>query len=630
MQYSTRFRRLGPIPAILCLGAILLAAGCSTPAPKPPPEQQPRWPTLPPAAVPSFMHGTILEKVRFTGTQPVSVYGYSLVVNLHDTGDSTTASWIREYIEKEILIHGFGSAQMHRYANMNPDDILNDKRVAIVEVEGRIPVGIRNGERFDVIVHALPRSYTTSLAHGELYETPMSEHGLQDPFGTGAHPEAVVYGGQIFVNPAYALSSDTPGARASLRTGTVLNGAVAKFTRPIYLQIRQPQASIARRIEELIQRRWHGVSPIDPSADRSKVVAAAQDEGLVQIYVPDEYNGDWRHFVGVVSHMYLNDSEEFLIAKAKELVVEAHKPGAPLADISLCWEAMDQDALPIYEPLISDPDPNIAFAAARAAAFVGDEAARMALLDMASDPNHPDQMEAVRVLGALPSTPEIQHMLRTLLDSDRAEARIDAYRILADSGVGVDTHQIGDNFFLDIVESDGPPMVYATTTGVPRIAIFGHNLTLQTPVTFMTMDSRLSISSSDDSSLLTLFYRDPQKYHPTDVLSHNDLAEILARLGNEGSDPDDNFDFNFNDVVAVAQQLVNSGQVYGSKLSGEKMAAIFQLQHRELESDYWNKVPKDNTAGRPQGTNYSVSQPAPIPQPVAAPAGNNEFHPGGS
>jgi flagellar basal body P-ring protein FlgI len=638
MQYSVRQRVT--VGGLVCLMAFL-APGCKSPAPPVPPEQQPKWPTLPIAAVPDFMHGTILERVRFGGTEPQKVYGYSLAVNLHGTGDSTAPSWVRQYIEKEILIHGFGSAQMHKYAEMTPEEILNDKRVAIVIVEGDIPVGIKAGDRFDVIVHATPRSYTTSLAHGELYETPLSEHGLQDPSGTGAHPEAVLQGGQIFVNPAYALSEGNPGvegSRASLRTGTVLNGAIAKYTRPIYLQLRQPQASASRRIEELIQRRWHGVSPIDPSADRSKVVAAAQDEGLVEIYVPDEYNGDWKHFVGVVSHMYLDDAPEFTIAKARELVTEAHKPGAPLTDISLCWEAMGPDALPIFQPLISDPDPNIAFAAARAAVFLGDEPSRLALLEMASDPSHPDQMEAVRTLGLLPSTPETRHMLRSLLDSDRAEARIEAYKILADSGEGIVSHKIGDNFILDVVESDGPPMVYATTTGVPRLAIFGHDLTLETPITFLAMDSRFSISSSDDSKLLSLFYRDPTKLQPTDVLSHNDLIEILARLGGEGPDEDDTFNFNFNDVVAIAQQLVAQNRVYGTRLTGERVACVFELQHQQLESDGWTSVPRDNTAGRPQGTNLATPQPTPRAQtPVAAPGAapavppaNDGFHPGGS
>ena len=64
--------------------------------------------------------------------------------------------------------------------------------------------------------------------------------------------------------------------------------------------------------------------------------------------------------------------------KSRELVEMAQKPDAPLADISLCWEAMGDPGLPMFEHLISDPNPDVAFAAARAAAFLGDEAARRA------------------------------------------------------------------------------------------------------------------------------------------------------------------------------------------------------------------------------------------------------------
>src|SRR5208282_3107655 len=136
------------------------------------------------------------------------------------------------------------------------------------------------------------------------------------------------------------------------------------------------------------------------------------------------------------------------------------------------------------------------------------------------------------------------------------------------------------------------------------------------------------ISSSDDSRLLTIFYRDPQRIQPQDVLSHNNLAEILARLGGEGPDPDDTFNFNFNDVVAIAQQMVASHNVYGTRLSGEKMACIFELQHEQLETDQWTRIPHENLAGRPQGTHVETPQPA--PQPAGGGAGNDGLHAGGS
>jgi hypothetical protein len=625
-----RFARGSAAAAVagMCLAIGLSLAGCkATPPPK---VDEPRWPTLPLASVPNFMHGTILERVRFTNTDPMPIYGYGLVVNLHGTGDSTCPTWLRQYISKQIELHGFGTLQEGQYAELGPEEILNDKRVAIVIVEAELPVGAREGQRTDVIVRALPESYTTSLAHGELYEVPLSEHGLQDPSSSGANPLAVVAGGPIFVNPAYALTEggqDNSEAKGSLRVGTVLNSAEIRYDRPINLQLRQPQASTARFIEAVVQRRFHGVSISDPGADRTQVVAAAQDEGLVELYVPWSYNGDWKHFLGVVSHLYLNDSPAFTVAKAKQLVEEAHKPGAQLADISLCWEAMGDGAMPIFEPLISDPDPAIQFAAARAAAFLGDAPAREALMQIAMDSNSSFQLDAVRTLADLPDTPEVRHTMRALIDGDKAEVRVEAYRYLADNGSeGVISHKIGDSFYLDIVPSSGPPMVYATSTGIPRLAVFGTNLTLETPVTFTAMNDQFSISSTDGTDLLTLFYRDPHRHDPVDVQSRNDLAEILARLGGQHRGEEDTLDFSFNDVVAMAQQLVQQNMVYSAQAGGTHLAAVFQLQHPALDADRWTRIPTDTDAGRPQGF---VHRPAEATPAVPKTAADAETHAGG-
>ncbi len=431
-----------------------------------------------------------------------------------------------------MLLRGFDSYVMGTYQNVSPDQMLRDKRVAIVAVEGRLPVGARSGQSFDVTVRSLQHNSTKSLAHGDLYQCDLADIGLFEPNGIEARLQAFVPGGPIFVNPAYALTEGAttqPGTPATLRVGTVLNGGVVRSDRPINLQLRRPQVSTARLIEQLISQRWQAPTQLGMvHSDKNEVVAKAENEGLVLVYVPPQYKGDWKHFLGVVSHLYLNQSPEFLAARLRLLVEKAHDPNVSLADISLCWEAMGPEALPSFEPLISDPDPDVAFAAARAAAFLGDAPAREALAQMALDPAQHNQLEAVRILGELSDSPEIDHLMAQLLDSDRADVRIEAYRLLVSSPdmqtesrdgesdaqvrhhYGIVTYNIAHRFLLDIVPSQGPPMVYATSTGVPRIAVIGHQLTLETPLTFTAMDMRLSISSSDGTKLLTMFYRDPR------------------------------------------------------------------------------------------------------------------------
>src|ERR1700728_3427590 len=112
--------------------------GCATTV-KPPPPKEPLYPTLPLQQVPDFMRGTLFEQVRFTGLDPLPVYGYSLVVNLHNTGDTRAPSEIRDYIVKQMLLRGFDSYVMGTFKDLAPDQVLRDRRVAIVLVEGRIP-----------------------------------------------------------------------------------------------------------------------------------------------------------------------------------------------------------------------------------------------------------------------------------------------------------------------------------------------------------------------------------------------------------------------------------------------------------------------------------------------------------
>jgi hypothetical protein len=598
---------------------VVILAGCTTTVKAPPPKE-PLYPNLPMQQVQDFMRGTLFEQVRFTGLEPLHVYGYSLVVNLHNTGDTRAPSEVRDYIVKQMLLRGFDSFVMGQYRNLSPDEILRDKRVAIVIVEGRIPVGARSGQSFDVMVRALDHNNTRSLAHGALYETDMSNLGLLEPQQATVHEAAYSPGGPVFVNPAYALSegsSTRPSAAESLRVGTVLNGGVARFDRPIGMQLRRPQASTAEYIEEMIGQRWQAPTPLGMvHGDGTDVIARAENPGLVDLYVPPSYRGDWKHFLGVVSHMYLNQSAAFQARKLRQLIALAHRPGAPLADISLCWEAMGEQVVPNIEPLIADENPDVAFAAARAAAFLGDSAARQALVSMAMDPDQPNQLQAVHVLGELPDSPEVDHMIAQLLDSDRADVRIEAYQMLVnnpdmegnnDDSVShhysVITYNINHRFLLDIVPSKGTPMVYATSTGVPRIALMGYHLALRTPVTFTAMDMRLSISSNDDTKLLTMFYRDPLSRDPARATSDNDFPEILARLGGEGpADGQPRFDLSFGDVVAVAQQMISQHDVYGASVDeSANQECLFEMEHPGIDEDEWASIPYENREGRPQG-----------------------------
>src|SRR4029077_13439845 len=101
-----------------------------------------------------------------------------------------------------------------------------------------------------------------------------------------------VYASQSQVKP------NDIAARDSLRYGLVPDGGMALEFRPLMLRLRQPQRSMARAIEALIDQRFASLKTY-----REEKIAAAKDEGLILVQPPARFNGDWEHFAGVMTHL---------------------------------------------------------------------------------------------------------------------------------------------------------------------------------------------------------------------------------------------------------------------------------------------------------------------------------------
>jgi hypothetical protein len=416
--------------------------------------------------------------------------------------------------------------------------------------------------------------------------------------------------------------------RASLRNGTILDGGVATYDRPLFLRLRKPQSSVSRSIEQRLIDRFQDTH-----------VAQAEDDGVVQLYVPLHYRGDWEHLSKLALHVYMDSSPEFATARAKQLVKAAKEPGAPLEDISYCWEAIGAPALPYLAPLITGTDtaPDVAFAAARATAFIGDPtgAAAASLLQMARTADHPFQLNAVQTLGSLPGSASINHMLRELLDSEKAPIRIEAYRILArnnDTSVFsrlVTERANNQKFILDIVPSHGPPLVFASRSGLPRIAIIGAMPEISTPVMFTALDNRLTISSTDVGRGLTIFYRAPAPVDnenqphdvstpaPVQMMSAPDLGEVVARLGGVTGGEEQPLNFTYSEVLAILQRLSEERKLTAFT-DGRPTQATFVLQDPpQVQQSIYAAPSIDGARPQGQGGKEPVSEAAPNVEKVA-------------
>jgi len=605
------FRRLTQLPlrglAIMALacGAMCLSVACDDPKPGPKVGPRPDYPDLGARKVPEFLEGSIYQYTEIRNATPFRVAGFGLVVNADpvpnssiEPGSQRYPTAVREYMLREMLKHKVGSVNQPGWEKISPEAMLRDPRNSIVRVIALIPPGARAGRSMDIQVQALYGSVTKSLARGWLYQTDLAPRGGDTKAPGVAINVLAKAQGQVFVNPSLALNANngTTGERASLLEGVVLDGGYIAQDRPLVIQLRTPQLSLARQIEWRIDEAFQ-----DPKT------AAAQDEGLVNVYVPEKYGGDWQHFAGVLRYLYLSSNPAFPAAKAKQLAAEALKPDAPLEDISYCFEALGTACIPYVTPLMSNPNPDIAYAAARAAAYVGDRGAQDVLLTMAQTPKHKFQLNAVQILGNLPNSPEINHKIRGLLDSRETLVRLEAYRMLAknhDSSIFTRVIATGnEKFVLDLVPSSGPPLIYATRAGQPRIVVMGAKPSLELPMIFSALDNRLTITTAgQDKNLVTIFYRGAEFPKPVTVLSHPDLAEVIARLGGEGPAEDAKLDFGYGDVVAMLQSLADSRKLV-AMYDGKQVNANFVLQELQRIPDDIRSAPllpgqtKQDTSG---------------------------------
>ncbi|MFT3788051.1 MAG: flagellar basal body P-ring protein FlgI [Tepidisphaeraceae bacterium] len=558
--------------AMLVLATIagVTLVGCKS-EPEKPKVVEATYKTLPPRDVAPWLKGSVFEQVDLAGTEALRVSNYSVVVNLRNTGDSTCPNPVREYIIREMTRRGVGNPNNEGFERVRPQDLLRDPRVAVVRVDALIPPGARAGTRCDVLVSTLPENNTTSLSGGTLWQTDLSPSGAnpQNP-GDLVNLMANAWG-PIFVNPAYALDPDLtdPKQQKSLRVGVCMNGGIIRTSRPLALRVRAAEARMARMVEARLDQQF-----------QESTVAAAHDEGLVYVNVPERFKGDWEHFAGVMLFTFFNTNPQYQHEKAQIIANEMRKPGVQLMQMSYALEALGTQALSVLVPLMSDSNPEIAFHAARAAAFIGEPSASLALVQMANNPASPFRVQAVRTLAKLPDSPAVDMHLRTLLSASETTVRIEAYRALAAKrDHSVTTVTIGpegrERFVLDIVESDQPPVVFATRVGTPRIAILGRAVSLRKPMIFTAQQEQFSLSDTSDGKAITLFYRGPGRTEPAKFLIPADLNVLLARLGGTGP-RGERLDFNYPEIVALLGRLSDAGLLVDANTTNTPAHFILQ------------------------------------------------------
>lgn len=482
--------------------ALLLCSGCVDGgwrhSRELPPEPTPQ-PAVPRETV---LADTIGAHTLIGAGGPLRLRGFGLVVGLGENGGSDCPSTIREYLVDYLIREFTPLGSGDRKPKFSPQRLIDSLDTAVVVVHGLVPAGARRGTHFDLQVEAVG-TQTRSLEGGVLLPCELKR------FDVAAVGRGLVSGrtlasarGLVFTNPFKRANQST--TRQTPRRGYVLGGGRTLEDRSVRLLLQEPSYWMARRIERRLNERFGQ----DPPA------AKAMSKGYLTLTTPQRYVEHPDHFTQLTTHLYLDNSPGQVERKLIELSKQLDSSDRTLDHISLVWEGMGRTVIPHIQPLYAHASRMVRFYAARAGLRLEDVNALPVMAQVAATPDHPCRLLAVRELGSC-VYPQAGRALAALLDSDDVEVRIAAYEgLLRHRHPSVETHRFLSaldrtqlNLTLDVVESNGRPLVYVRRTLEPRIAIFGHRLPVSLPLFYNHPDDRVTLNALEENGDVSVLWR---------------------------------------------------------------------------------------------------------------------------
>jgi len=479
---------------------LLVLVGCQNGGRRkdPPPEAPPpeRSVTTDP-----LMAGTIGAQAMLAGVDSEPLRGFGLVVGLGNRGSSDCPTVIRDYLidymTKQVGPQGTRTGD----TPVSPGRLIDSLDTAVVEVTGTVAAGSRRGERFDLQVEAIAGTSTRSLDGGLLLPVQMRF------FDRSAGGQGLVAGqvlavgdGPVFINPF--VDPDSPAPEANPRRGYVLGGGRTLEEHPVRLVLLQPNYRLAQNIERRVNERF-GHQP---------KVAEAISRGYLTLKTPPAYARYPLRFRRLAAHLFVDNRPALIERRLRELTRRAIAEEADVESIALTWEALGRSVIAHIQPFYTHENPALRFHAAQTGLRLGDLSALPAVGSIAGTAGDLRRTLAVRDLGDCRSPQAAMYLVPLLDDADQA-VRIAAYEALLQRRHpairsktfrhALDQMQI--NFILDIVESDGPALVYVRRSRLPRIAIFGSRVPVVPPVFYTGKDDSVTIHTVADSQDVRVF-----------------------------------------------------------------------------------------------------------------------------
>ncbi len=559
--------------------------------------------------VPRVLRNTIGSYVSVRGDRPLLVTGYGIVVGLDGTGSSDVPISVRDRLEREMGLRGVGQ-ESKGMGWISPTEMLNDPNTAVVLVRAVIPPGSVEGARFDAMVTIAPGTSTTSIEGGRLWSTDLFK-GQINPQGPVTEALASA-AGPIFVNPFTDPNGEVSGFGAM--TGRVLAGGSVNKPLDLVLLLDVPSFARARAITAAIN------SKFPRSRGDRDTSARGVSEDVIELHVPQRYANNPGEFLNLVMHTRLDNMVPQI---ASGLYARALKDQPHLAtDLSWCMQALGRAALPSLRDLYDTPDAGPRLAALQAGARLQDALAAPHLKELAANGPASIRADAINLLAGMDADPRINLHLRQLIDADDVDIRVAAYEALVErNDPSISRRNVEDKFVLDLVPAN-EPMVYITQQNVPRIVLFGSNLTIETPTFISGWSSRLMLNAQYQTDELDVYYLDHITDESTTAAVSTNLADVVDFFAHETTPerPRPGLGLTYSQTVGALNEIAVAGALPAPFIAEQDVLAAELLhsiegasvtERPEFEGDTGDVAPADpdNPDEMPSVVQFGVDQP---------------------
>lgn len=527
--------------------------------------------------IPRVLDGTVGAMSRMDGLDPEIVSGYGLVVGLAGTGSRDVPIGVRSLMEREMLRQGVGR-ELGSLAHTTPDKMLDDPNTAVVFVQALVPPGAPVGAVFDVRVSAVPGTGTTSLQGGRLYTCEL-RRGIANPSAPDTMPIAVAKG-PLFINPFTdpAVTDDTVKTR-----GRILGGGTVITPFKPTLTLDTPSHARARQVVRAINSRF------PHSGSRDETARGLSDE-LIAITIPQSYKGKTDDFVQLLSHVQVNLAapQEYAVIYTRTL----REQPSLATELAWCLEALGEASVTQVRDMYTEPEIVPRMTALQVGARLGDAATSPHLRDVAQTGSGALRTGAIRLLGLLPPDPQINLLLRELLDNDDLAIRVAAYRALLErADVSIRRLRLGEVCEVHVVPAKSH-MIFFSQSEKPTLVIFGANLAIERPMLASAWDNRLVMTADYADEPIRILYRDHRSNERIRTEAPADLVEFITFCAHTPTpeNPEPGLALGYSQIVGVLHALTTQGAV----------KAILQPERDVREAEYLKRAQEAMPSERPE------------------------------